>query len=96
MGKQKSPSLNSPSWWLKIIVKNIYTNDFTVIHVTFEKRKRMKTLNCILSAMAIVRCLLPLRYCKSNFEWIIRDISDRDLLCKINNEGLHGFIYYKY
>ena len=46
----------SPSWRLKIIVKSIYTNDFTVIHVTFEKRKRMKTLNCILSAMAIIAC----------------------------------------
>ena len=35
---------------------HIYTNDFKVIHVTFEKRKRMKTLNCILSAMAIIAC----------------------------------------
>ena len=56
VAKQKSPSLNSPSWRLNIIVKSIYTNDFTVIHVTFEKRKRMKTLNCILSAMAIIAC----------------------------------------
>ena len=55
MGKLKGPSLNGPSLQLKIIVLSNYTNDFTVIHLTLEK-KAMKTLNCILFAMAIIAC----------------------------------------